>query len=138
MRQGRGLTLIEVAVVLAILAILLVLVVPRFLGSRKLAYVHEADDILNELKTMAWGYYQQHSSWEGITSANMNSVLSFQPPDDSVACWDFDLAAPGSATEIQLRAAGDNTPLKCLLVNGATVTLTLHGNGSSTRQQVLP
>jgi len=138
MRQSRAFTLIEVVVVLAVLAVLLVLVVPRFLGSRKLAYVHEADDILSELKTMAWGYYQQHNSWEGITSANVNSVLGFQPPDDSVACWDFDLAAPGSATEIRLRATGDSTPLKCVLVNGAIVTLTLNSDGSSAKQQVLP
>jgi len=133
-----GLTIIEITVVLAILAILLMLSVPRYLAFRKDALVAEADENLGELKTLAWGYYLQHSTWAGITSTNFASAFNFHPPDDLVGCWDYDLAADGTATQIQLRATGDGTPVKCLLVSGTTVTLTLNGDGSSVRTRLFP
>jgi type II secretory pathway pseudopilin PulG len=51
--------LIELVVVLAILGILIALAVPRFLAARKKAYKAEADNILQEAKTLEWAYYQQ-------------------------------------------------------------------------------
>ena len=55
-RQEHGFTLIELVVVLAILGILIALAVPRYLGARKKAYKAEADNILQESKTLEWAY----------------------------------------------------------------------------------
>ncbi|MGH2405569.1 MAG: hypothetical protein ACRDGN_14080, partial [bacterium] len=82
--------------------------------------------------------YTQYNSWAGLTNANVLTVFLFTPPDDADGCWDFGLAADGTAIEIQLQATGDTTPIKCAPVNGATVTLTLNGNGSASRSQNVP
>jgi type II secretory pathway pseudopilin PulG len=51
-------------VVLAILGILIALAVPRYLGARKKAYKAEADNILQEAKTLEWAYYQQYNLFD--------------------------------------------------------------------------
>lgn len=134
----KGFTLIELVVVLAILGILLALAIPRYLGSRRTAFIAEADTVLQELKSLAWGYYNQYGTFVGITPANMTSVFGFSEPPDAVGCWDYDLASDGTATQLVLRATGDNTPTKCLPINTAVVTVTLNGDGSTSRTQTLP
>jgi len=137
-KARRGFTLIELVVVLAILGILVALAIPRYLGSRRNAFVAEADNVLQELKSLGWGYYNQYGTFLGITAANMSSTFGFVEPPDSVGCWDYTLVSDGTDTEIQFRATGDNDPVKCQPVNGGTVTLILYSNGSSTRTLVLP
>lgn len=134
----RGFTLIEVFVVLSVLGLLIALAIPRYLSARKHVLVAEADHTLEELRTVAWAYHTQYGTWAGLTNANMPTVFVFTPPDDADGCWDYGLAADGTSTEIQLLATGDNTPIKCAPVNGATVTLTLNGNGSASRSQNVP
>ena len=60
----KGFTLMELVVVLAILGILLLLAVPRYLSARKSAYRAEADTVLQEAKTMEWAYYQQFNQFD--------------------------------------------------------------------------
>ncbi|HTD48087.1 MAG TPA: prepilin-type N-terminal cleavage/methylation domain-containing protein [bacterium] len=64
-RSQRGLTLMELVVVLSIIAVLVALALPRYIIPRKNAYKMEAVNILQELKTMEWAYYQQ---WNAFTS----------------------------------------------------------------------
>lgn len=138
-RSGeKGFTLIEIIVALVVIGIILGLAMVRYVGVRRNVFLVEADESLNELKTLAWGHYLQHGTWSGITSANMATTLGFQGPEDAAACWDYGLAADGTVTEIQIQATGDATPLKCLPVNGAIVTLALYVDGSSTRDVVYP
>ncbi len=68
----------------------------------------------------------------------MSSTFGFVEPPDAIGCWDYDLESDAIATQIVLRATGDNTPAKCFPVNGGTVTLTVNGNGSSSRAVSLP
>jgi prepilin-type N-terminal cleavage/methylation domain-containing protein len=63
-RREHGFTLIELVVVLAILGILIALAVPRYLGARKKAYKAEADNVLQEAKTLQWAYYQQYNLFD--------------------------------------------------------------------------
>ena len=67
-RREHGFTLIELVVVLAILGILIALAVPRYLGARKKAYKAEADNILQESKTLEWAYYQQYNLFDTTTA----------------------------------------------------------------------
>lgn len=134
----RGFTLIEVFVVLAVLGLIIALAIPRYLGVRRHAFVAEADNALEELRTVAWAYYLQYGTWVGLTSANMAATFSFTPPDDTAGCWDYGLAADGTATGLQLLATGDSSPVKCFPVNTGTVTLTLSGDGSASRSESLP
>jgi type IV pilus assembly protein PilA len=137
-KVNHGFTLIELVVVLAIIGILIALAVPRYLGSRRNAFVAEADNVLQELKSLAWGYYNQYGTWVGLTSANVSSTFGFSEPPDAVGCWDYDLVAAATATQIAFQATGDNTPVKCTPVDTGVVTLTVNGDGSSTRTQTLP
>lgn len=134
----RAFTLIEIVVVLAILGTLIALAIPRYLGARRDAFYAEADNVLDELKSLAWGYYLERSTWTGIDSANMSSTFGFVEPPDSVGCWDYTLVQPGDDNDIRFRATGDNDPVKCTPVNGVTVTLILYSNGSSTRTLAYP
>ena len=140
-KKEGGFTLIELVVVLAILGILIALAVPRYLGARRSALISEGDNTLQELKTLGWAYYQQYSTWVGVTAANFQATFGFSAP--ASRCWDYTLAAAGAATDIQLRATGNPTgaPAKCGALGAAgaaSITLTLQDNGSSTRTQVLP
>ncbi|HET8998401.1 MAG TPA: type II secretion system protein [bacterium] len=63
-RKRGGFTLIELVVVLAILGILIALAVPRYLGARKKAYKAEAENVLQEVRTLEWAYYQQYNLFD--------------------------------------------------------------------------
>jgi prepilin-type N-terminal cleavage/methylation domain-containing protein len=76
-RRAAGFTLIELVVVLAILGIVISLAVPRYLAARKKAYKVEADNVLQEIKTLEWSYFQEQGAFD--TSPN-GVALGFVPP----------------------------------------------------------
>lgn len=60
--KKKGFTLVELVIVLVILAILVGVALPVFMGVRGRAYRAEALQIMSEAKTMAWGYNLQYGS----------------------------------------------------------------------------
>jgi prepilin-type N-terminal cleavage/methylation domain-containing protein len=76
-RRTAGFTLIELVVVLAILGIVVSLAVPRYLAARKKAYKVEADNVLQEMKTLQWSHFQEQGAFD--TTPN-GTALGFVPP----------------------------------------------------------
>lgn len=116
-----GFTLIELVVVLAILGLLLALAVPRYLGARKRAYKAEIDNILQELKTLSWAYYQEKDVFTGITTGNIGFVM----PGGSH--WNTPTVSITSATALTWTATGLLSPLG----SGDSCHVDLNGDGSS-------
>jgi len=54
LRGSRGFTLIEIAIVVAIIGILLLIALPLFTGARVRAYVAEARQLSSEWKSLTW------------------------------------------------------------------------------------
>lgn len=121
-----GFTLIELVVVLAILGILLALAVPRYLGARKRAYKAEADNMLQELKTLSWAYYQEYNAFPTDVSN-----ISFVFPGGSA--WTFGgITGGGTSPSITWTLEGidnDGPPVN----STDQCSVTLNDDGSSTQ-----
>jgi prepilin-type N-terminal cleavage/methylation domain-containing protein len=119
--RAHGFTLIELVVVIAILGILISLAVPRYLGVRKKAYKAEADNLLQEVKTLEWAYYQQYSSFD-TTGASIGFAMPggshWNPP-----------TITGTAQAIQITMNGKLSPLTT--TDSVWVTLASDGSSSS-------
>jgi prepilin-type N-terminal cleavage/methylation domain-containing protein len=119
-RQERGFTLIELVVVLAILGILIALAVPRYLGARKKAYKAEADNILQEAKTLEWAYYQQYNLFDtsGLT-------IGLQTPGNMH--WNSPAFGGVNNASVMISMTGALSPLGV----ADTVSVILYSDGSS-------
>jgi len=117
--KDHGFTLIELVVVLAILGILIALAVPRYLAARKKAYKSEADNILQETKTLEWAYYQQYNTFDSAGGA-----LGLAMPGGSY--WNTP-AITGTATNVTITMSGLQSPLD----STDSVWITLSSDGSS-------
>jgi type IV pilus assembly protein PilA len=117
-RDERGFTLIELIMVLVILGILLALALPSYLGTRKKAYLAEADQNLQEMRTNAWLRYVETGSFDGVVG---NMTLP------ETTNWSFAWGDCEGTDQCVMSATGkDGSP-----VEGATVTLTLFNTGSA-------
>jgi len=121
-RKESGFTLIELVVVLAILGILIALAVPRYLSARKKAYKAEADNILQEAKTLEWAYYQQWNSFD--STAALTSIALVMPGG---AHWAAPTCVSCSDTFVSVLMSGSQSPLTAT----DSVWITLSGDGSS-------
>lgn len=65
-KKQAGLTLIELIVVLAIIAVLAATAIPNYLSFRRKAYEAEAKQHLAELRKLAWVFYMENGNFPTI------------------------------------------------------------------------
>ena len=116
-KDEGGFTLIELVIVLVILGILLALALPAYLGTRRKAYLAEADQNLQEMRTQAWTFFLERNTFAGVED-------TINPPASS-GNWEYEWGTCTS-TSCQMTATGRGP------VNGATVTVTLNSDGTAT------
>jgi type IV pilus assembly protein PilA len=114
-RDERGFTLIELIMVVVILGILLALALPSYLGTRKKAYIAEADQRLQEWATAQWLYYTEHLGFAGTTQVSLPSNTNY---------WTF-AGGNCSGTGPCTATANGQGP-----VAGASIVYTISSNGS--------
>ena len=120
-----GFTLIELVVVLAILGILLALAVPRYLGARKRAYKAEIDNILQEVKTLSWAYYQEQNLFPTTVSD-----IALQMPGG--AAWQTPVitSGGGSTATILWTASGQTSGFPVTQTDLCSVSLSSDGDST--------
>lgn len=121
MRRTKGFTLIELVMVLVILAILVGLALPTFLGARQKAYRAEALQILGEMKTLAWGFNLENGGTSDTPTLAGTPVwpttmadLGYQTGSPDTDNWAF--VAPTNATAGTYGVAG-GTQILCSATN---------------------
>jgi prepilin-type N-terminal cleavage/methylation domain-containing protein len=115
-RSEAGFTLVELIMVLVILAILLALALPSYLAARRNAYFAEAAERLQEMREFAWSFYTEKQTFDGFSASPA-----------STDNWDFSYPSCSGNTCQMVATGRPNTR-----VQGATVTVTLFGDGTST------
>ena len=121
-RREHGFTLIELVVVLAILGILIALAVPRYLGARKKAYKAEADNVLQEAKTLEWAYYQQYNLFD-----TSGTSIGFATPGGMHWAAPSFGGAVNQSIQILLSGCGTCSPIQTT----DSLSVLLYSDGSS-------
>jgi prepilin-type N-terminal cleavage/methylation domain-containing protein len=90
MKKQQGMTIIELIVVLAILAILASVSLPQYLAFQRKAYEAEAKQSLGELRKLAWVYYIENGVFP--TLDHLEAWGYWKDPDNAV--YDYIGAPP--------------------------------------------
>lgn len=112
MKDDKGFTLIELMVVVLIIAILIAIAIPTFLGLRKRAQDRAAQSDLRNGLTAAKAFYTDEDSFTGFDSDLDGSVAASEGAGDiePSLTWNDD-GAPSTEGEVSIREVTDDTVL---------------------------
>lgn len=86
LKGTRGFTLVEIAIVVAIIGLLLLIALPLFSGARVRAYVAESRSLTSEWKALAWSCLVEKNLRE--SRCDTFAEHGYTPPADSDV-WDW-------------------------------------------------
>jgi prepilin-type N-terminal cleavage/methylation domain-containing protein len=116
-REG-GFTLIELLVVLIIIAVLLAIAIPSYLGFRARAEQRTAESNVRAAVPAAEAYYQDFGTYAGMDTAALTAIdaglsddIVVVAPDDDSYCLQTDV--PGNAEASYAGPGGDVTNALC-------------------------
>jgi prepilin-type N-terminal cleavage/methylation domain-containing protein len=122
-RRARGFTLIELVVVLAILGVLISIAIPRYMASRKASYKTEAENLLQEVRTLEWSYYQQYNLFD-----TSGASIGFAAPGGMH--WGSPAFSGNNSQSVQMLMSGCGT--SCSPIGTADqISVILYSDGSS-------
>ncbi len=121
-RGERGFTLIELAVVIAIIAILAAAAVPTYKGVVQRSHKAEAQNVISEIRSLAWQYYLEKGAWPSTGDVNQwGPQIGFTNPGGK---FTYSLYTPAGTTNLGIEAVGSGA------ANGMKVCLELDPNGA--------
>jgi type IV pilus assembly protein PilA len=107
-RDDKGFTLIELMVVVLIIAILIAIAIPTFLGMRRRAQDRAAQSDLRNAVTAAKAFYTDDDTYTGFTPGAAGTAEAAEPSLN----WLAAATAPAAQRDITIEvAAGNNVHL---------------------------
>jgi len=137
--QERGFTLIELVVVAAVLALLVALALPSYLGARNKAAIDEANGMAQQWRSLAYGCYLQFLATYP-TSCDSDSQIGFNEQPGKYWNWTASATGAGiigdvySANAVSGTLAVSWASLNAGLENGETYLVTMFVSGSQQGQ----
>lgn len=119
--REAGFTMMELAAVLGIIAVLAALSVPTYNTLRRRAYEAEARTFIQEIRVAAWEYYLENNKWPGTLSQ-----LGYKEPYES-KYFTYSIGTDASGNLVITATGRTDTPAKDIEVVG-----TLDTNGQLT------
>jgi general secretion pathway protein G len=103
MKKRLGFTLIELLVAIAIMAVIMAIAVPNFLGARERARDTKLKSEMQQLKSALLMYYNDHQTYPGKTSAALFSGCGISGvndcPNTISGCTSFEFSAGGAGCD---------------------------------------
>ena len=132
----EGFTLIELVVVAAVLALLVALALPSYLGARNKAAIDEANGMAQEWRSLAYGCYLQNLT---VNACASNAAIGFN--EQAGKYWNWVSGTPGATYNVGT-VSGTTAPDLTVswpsnnvgLENGETYTVTMFVSGTSQGQ----
>jgi prepilin-type N-terminal cleavage/methylation domain-containing protein len=135
--NSKGVTLIELIVVVAIIGILAMIAIPSYLGQQKSAARTEAYSNLENLRLLEEQYFAENGRYTpnpdgslnykgtyGVADGGLEDVLTgFKPGDLSSLSFDYTISSFGTGTGFRATATGKSSRVK-----GDTFTIDNNNN----------
>jgi type IV pilus assembly protein PilA len=127
LRDEEGFTLIELMVVVLIIAILIAIAIPTFLGARRRAQDRQAQSNLRNALTAEKTYYSDKQAYTSTSSdlLSIESSLSYVTTGTALA----------KSREVKVELASGNDQIVCLTTESASGTTFVLGDIASSSTQ---